>query len=143
LSHTWLHGLIVQLRLHRGRRDLNHTHISLLQVAAQRDQEVVQRRLSGAISRAPAQGHDRKARGGVHQGGRLILSDQEGEECRSQVDGRCVICDQFCAEYVEVHGLRLREVEATLDTGVDEDRVEIGVLASDSDKIIGSLCSYR
>jgi hypothetical protein len=97
---------------------------------------VVQRRLGGAISRAPAQWHDRKARGGVHQGGRLILGDQGGEERLGQVDGRCVICDQFRIEEAEVHGLWLRKVEAALYTGVDKDRVEIRVLASDSDKIL-------
>lgn len=53
------------------------------------------------------------------------------EECFGYADRGCIVRDQFLVEDVQIDGLRLGEVEGSLDTRVDEDAVQVGVLRDD------------
>lgn len=53
------------------------------------------------------------------------------EECFGYADRGCIVRDQFLVEDVQIDSLQLREVEGSLDTRVDEDAVQVGVLRDD------------
>lgn len=49
------------------------------------------------------------------------------EEGLCQTDCRGVVGEELCVESVDVDGGGVGEIERALDTGVDEDAVEVGV----------------
>lgn len=60
-----------------------------------------------------------------------LLALQVWDECFGYADRGCIVRDQFLVEDVQIDSLQLREVEGSLDTRVDEDAVQIGVLRDD------------
>ena len=42
-----------------------------------------------------------------------------------------IVCDQFLVEDIQIDGFRLREIEGLLDTRVNEDTIQVGVLEDD------------
>ena len=125
---------VVQLRLHRGRIDLDHVDgvRALSELVAQRQDEVVQRGFRGAVVGRAHHGDQGEAGRRVHERGRAGLGLQEGGEGDGQVDQGDVVGVELGLEQGEVDGGGVGEVEAALDAGVEEDAVQVGVLARDS-----------
>lgn len=124
---------IMKLGLHSRRINLQNLHISrtILQLSAESKNEMVQSSLGSAVIRASHHGHERHLRRRECDGCCGLLALQVWEECFGYADRGCIVRDQFLVEDVQIDSLRLGEVEGSLDTRVDEDAVQIGVLRYD------------
>ena len=138
---------VVQLRLHGRREDLDDLDARrrLTQLPAQDEDEVVQRRLGGAVVGAPHQGHEREAGRRVDEGavGGRLLGLQEREERLGQREVGEVVGHKLLVDEVEVDRVGLGEVEAALDARVEEDAVEVRVRGGDVGGEVGDLGELR
>jgi hypothetical protein len=116
--------LVVQLGAHGRRQDLHDAHIRGAQLLAHRHDQVVQRRLAGAVVATAHDGHERQPGRREHQRRRRLVAEQVRQEVLAQVDVRRVVGRDLCLYRVQLDGLGPAEVEPALDARVQNHRVQ-------------------
>src|SRR5690242_9445011 len=95
--------------------------------------------LGCTVIRTPRHWKQCKPGSGVDEARLVVLLLQErNERCRQMHVGE-IVGTEFEFEYVKIDGIRLGKVKATLNTGVEENRVKVGVLLCDILNKLGDL----
>ena len=120
---------IMQLRLDSRRIDLYYLHITrtVLRLRPERQNEMVQGSLGCTVSRGAKHRDKCHLRGRVDQRGLVRLLLEIWQECLCETHGGGIVGEQFLVEDVDVDGSRVGEIESTLDSGVDEDAIQIRI----------------
>ena len=129
--------LIMQLRLHRGRKHLNNINrprrcLRRRQLVPQHENQLMQSSLRRAVIRRAQHRGERQSRRRIHERRRsaTLLLQERDERDRQPHEAR-VVGVELRLEQVEVDGGRVGEVEGPLHAGVEEDAVQVRVGGGD------------